>query len=269
MYKKLLNNAKRTNGSMLCVGLDPDPDLFVKSSEAVTVGQLAYMNTMIIEATKDYAACYKLNLGFYLASSAPNWLITQTLRAIPDDVPVILDGKFGDIENTAKHYAKFAFESFGFDGVTLNPYMGADGFKPFYRPGKLNFILTYTSNKPDIQTDVGLRAASEAYSSSLVNNGNIGFVVGDPERIADMRGRYPWLYFLVPGVGAQENDLEKIVRTGVRRVHGDGLLINVSRSLARVGQVEQWGMGGKYKEAVNAISNNAKGYVDAINSYRK
>ena len=74
-------------------------------------------------------------------------LLRDTVARIPQDIPVILDGKFGDIANTADHYARFAYDVIGADAVTVNPYMGDDAVRPFVREDKLVFVLAKTSNK--------------------------------------------------------------------------------------------------------------------------
>ena len=63
---------------------------------------------------------------------------------------------------------------------------------------------------------------------------NIGLVVGatQPEALSRVRSAAPDLWFLVPGVGTQGGDLETALRCGLR-ADGKGMLINVSRGIAR------------------------------------
>ena len=81
----------------------------------------------IVEATGDIVCAYKPNLAFFLSrGSAGIDALSAMLKAVPPSVPVILDGKFGDIGNTAKHYAAFAFEYLGADAATVSPYLGTE-----------------------------------------------------------------------------------------------------------------------------------------------
>src|SRR4030043_492545 len=121
---KLLS-AGRRNKSLLCIGLDPDVKLMPKMS-------LFDFNKAIIDATADLACAYKPNLAFYEALGMAGLKVLQkTVEYVPDFIPVIGDGKRGDIGNTAKAYAIALFETFGFDAATVNPYLGYDSLEPF------------------------------------------------------------------------------------------------------------------------------------------
>ncbi len=105
-------------------------------------------NRAIIDATAPYAAVYKPNIAFYEALGIPGAeLLRATLDAIPEDIPVLLDAKRGDMGNTATAYAQAIFEHWQVDAVTLNPYLGRDSVDPFLAyPGKGLFIVCHTSN---------------------------------------------------------------------------------------------------------------------------
>ncbi|NLE08822.1 MAG: orotidine-5'-phosphate decarboxylase, partial [Dehalococcoidales bacterium] len=141
-FTEKLLNASRRNNSLLCVGLDTDPSLI---PEHVSVLDF---NKGIIDATKDLVCAYKPNLGFYEAQGIEGLeLLRDTVKYIPDDIPVIADAKRGDIGNTAKGYAKAIFEIFGFDAITANPYLGLDSLVPFTAyEDKFVFVLCRTSN---------------------------------------------------------------------------------------------------------------------------
>jgi orotidine-5'-phosphate decarboxylase len=126
--QKLINRVAQAN-TLLCVGLDP-----TGSDEDVT-----RRLPQVIAETAPYAAAFKPNLAFFLSRGNGTQLLRQVVAAVPDGIPVILDGKFGDIANTAMHYAQFAYDVVGADAVTVNPYMGADAVVPFARPGKFVF----------------------------------------------------------------------------------------------------------------------------------
>ena len=229
--QKLLSRIQNAN-SLLCVGLDPTGD-------DVTAAQRL---REVIAETAAYAAAFKPNLAFFLSRENGVALLRQTVQSIPVGIPVILDGKFGDIANTAEHYARFAYDVIGADAVTVNPYMGDDAIRPFARPGKLVFSLAKTSNKPQygLQDATlgsgGTLSDSAAHIARLLDEelteSTIGLVVGatEPTSMAKVRAACPEQWFLVPGIGAQGGDLEATLRAGLR-ADGSGVLINASRSI--------------------------------------
>ena len=133
--------ASRQNKSLLCIGLDPDPELMPKVS-------LLEFNKAIVDATADLVCAYKPNLAFYEALGIEGLeALKKTIEYIPRHIPVVGDGKRGDIGNTAKVYAKALFSTFGFDAVTVSPYLGFDSVEPFIEyKDKGVFILCRTSN---------------------------------------------------------------------------------------------------------------------------
>ena len=228
--QKLVSRVQEAN-SLLCVGLDPTGD------DAQVSRRLAE----VIDQTAEYAAAFKPNLAFFLSRENGVQLLKETVQRIPASVPVILDGKFGDIANTAEHYARFAYDVVGADAVTVNPYMGDDAVRPFVRDSKLVFVLAKTSNKPQYSmqdmalTRGGNLADGVARVAGKLNTelgGGIGLVVGatHPTALAHIRSLSPNEWFLVPGVGAQGGDLAATLRAGLRP-DGSGLLINTSRVL--------------------------------------
>ncbi|MCO6450029.1 MAG: orotidine-5'-phosphate decarboxylase [Caldilineales bacterium] len=219
----------------LCVGLDPDltnkPDRYP--------GLLAW-NLDIIAATTDLAACYKPNIAFYEALGRDGFdLLTQTLAAIPADVPIILDAKRGDIGSTAKAYARACFEHWDVDAVTVNPYLGGDGVRPFtaYRD-RYVFVLCHTSNPGAGEVQHASQWGLPLYQRIAARaptwgDGNAGLVVGAtyPEALSDVRALAPDAWILAPGVGAQGGDAAAVLAHGANAEDG-GVLINVSRGIA-------------------------------------
>ena len=138
---KLLN-ISRKNRSLLCIGLDPDPEL-------VPGVDILEFNKAIIKATCDLVCAYKPNLAFYEALGIEGLTTLQkTMEYIPSDIPIIGDAKRGDIGNTAKAYAKALFSVLGFDAATVNAYLGFDSIEPFIGyQNKGVFILCRTSNR--------------------------------------------------------------------------------------------------------------------------
>jgi len=235
-FEKLERAAQR-NGSLLCVGLDPDPAL-------MPIEDVAAFNRAIIEATRDCVCAYKPNLAFYEALGEQGYAtLRATLAAVPDAIPTIGDAKRGDIGNTAKAYAHALFDGLGFDAVTVNPYLGGDAVEPFLeREEKAAFILCRTSNPGarDLQDLAvsggdGSRPLFEVVAEMAARwntRGNVGLVVGAtyPEELRRVRQLCPDMTFLVPGVGAQGGDLAAVMANGLD-ANGGGLVINVSRQV--------------------------------------
>jgi len=233
-----LTNATKKNKSLLCVGLDPDPRLMPDK-----VGVFEF-NKAIIDATADLVCAYKPNIAFYEAMGSEGLdALKQTVKYVPDDIPVIVDAKRGDIGNTAKAYARALFDNFNFDATTVNPYLGFDALEPFIQySDKGVFILCRTSNAgaADFQS---LRCETEGDSRPLFElvalkasqwniHGNIGLVVGAtyPEELKLIRNSHPDMLLLIPGIGAQGGDLASVVRYGVN-AKGEGAIINSSRGI--------------------------------------
>jgi len=230
---KLLNSA-RSNESLLCIGLDPDPELMPPG-----VSVLAF-NEAIVEATYDLVCAYKPNLAFYEAMGVEGLrALALTVGCIPDTVPVIGDAKRGDIGNTAKAYARALFEGYGFDAVTVNPYLGGDSIEPFLEyEDKGVFVLCRTSNpgSADLQDlKIGKNPLFEVVAEkSLEWNkyGNIGLVVGAtyPDDLKRVRKICPDMPILIPGVGKQGGDLAAAVCNGVDS-NKEKAIINSSRGI--------------------------------------
>lgn len=247
-----LQRASERNESLLCVGLDPTPaqlpDRYQDPSRSLTENMLAW-NRAIIEATSELVCTYKPNIAFYEALGQPGMdLLRNTLALIPDEIPVLLDVKRGDIGSTAAAYATACFEQWGVDAVTLSPYLGRDSIEPFAAyADKGLFVLCHTSNPGagefqtleisdwsllDRETNwpLYLHVAERAVRWSP----NVGLVVGAtyPEAMEAVRRVAPDAWFLVPGIGAQGGDLEATLDAGLR-ADGRGLIISTSRSVAQ------------------------------------
>jgi orotidine-5'-phosphate decarboxylase len=231
-----LQRAQKKNNSLLCIGLDTDwkklPDFLHKAENPVYE-----FNRHIIDATKDIACAYKLNLAFYENfGEAGFYAIHRTLSRIPNHIVTIADAKRGDIGNTAEKYADTYLNYFDFDAITVNPYMGGDSLEPFLKfKDKGIIILALTSNKgaADFQT---LDVSGEPVYMHVVRkvnawnvNANCCLVVGatNTEAIARVRSAVPTMPILVPGVGAQGGDVKSTLKA-----NGNGMLmINASRTI--------------------------------------
>lgn len=236
--------------SLVCVGLDPEVERFPAHLRARPDAILAF-NRAIIDATADLVCAYKPQIAHYAAVGAEEQL-QDTLRYIREKapgVPIILDAKRGDIGSTAEKYAREAFERYGADAVTINPYLGRDSAEPFLQyADKGVVILCRTSNagSGEFQNlQVGDRKlyqiVAERVAGEWNSRGNCLLVVGAtyPGELADIRARTGEMTFLVPGVGAQGGDVDEAVRNG-RAKQGAGLVINSSRGILYAGSGEDF-----------------------------
>jgi len=157
---------------------------------------------------------------------------------------VILDAKRGDIGSTAQFYAAEAFDRYGADAVTANPYLGRDSVEPFLsRKDKGVVILCRTSNPGarDLQDlDVGgmklYQHVARTVAREWNGNGNCLLVVGAtyPAELADVRAIVGDMPLLVPGVGAQGGDVGAVVHNGCTTAR-NGLVISSSRAILYAG----------------------------------
>ncbi len=249
----------------LCLGLDTElerlPAAFSKSPDSILK-----FNLEMIEISSGYTAAYKPNLGFYEAMGSPGWeILKKTCGAIPKDKNIILDGKRGDIGNTARMYAKAMFEELGGDALTVNPYLGSDSLSPFIEnPGRGIYLLCLTSNPgaSDFQLfppadPLYLRVARRA--AEWNKNKNIGLVVGatHPQQLASVREAAPSLPFLIPGIGAQGGSLADAVRHGTE---GGKIpsLVNLSRSVLYASS------GPDYRVKAEAELKRVKAEIDSL-----
>lgn len=243
-------NVRLEKGFHICVGLDTDINKIPKHLLSET-DPVYEFNKIIIENTKDIAACYKINLAFYEADGTAGFeALEKTLKLIPDDVLVIGDAKRGDIGNTSEMYAKSIFDHFNFDSITLHPYMGEDSLSPFIKySDKLNFILVLTSNPGSKDFEKLLledgRYLYQAVTDKLKewnNAGNCGVVFGatNASELRDNIKRLEGLYILLPGVGAQGGSLEEVVEIMKTAGHKK-FVINVSRALIYADNNEDFG----------------------------
>lgn len=219
----------------VCVGLDSDitklPKCVLDSENPIFT-----FNKAIIDATKNIAASYKPNYAFY-ASAGKKGIeaLEKTLDYIPNEIPVILDVKTGDIGNTMAQYAKAWFEIWNVDSITVNPLMGYDVLKPLTNyPENFSFALALTSNPSaaDYILPNGLYKTISAEIAKLSHK-NFGAVVGATqiEQLAEVRKLMPETLFLVPGIGAQGGSLEAVINNAAKSKTDPRLLINSSRGI--------------------------------------
>jgi len=231
-----LEKAIENNNSLLCVGLDPRADQLTDGANDEE--KLVNWAQGIIAQTADQVCCYKPNFAFF-EQYGPDGLraLQRIIQAVPQDIPVLLDVKRGDIGSTAQAYAKAAFEQWNADAVTISPYLGSDSVTPFLEyAGKTAFILCNTSNPSAKELQLhGMPPLYEHVAQTAQGWGStdqIAFVVGatQPQALARVRALCPQNWILAPGVGAQGGSLQEALRAGLRS-DGSGLIVPVSRGV--------------------------------------
>lgn len=253
-FREKLDAAWARTNSLLCVGLDPELSLLPEGFGAEDV---ARFNIAIIEATSDLVCAYKPNVAFYegLGPERGYAALRETLAAIPAHIVTLADAKRGDVEHTARAYARALFDDLGFDSATVNAYLGRDSIEPWVERAEHGaFVVTRTSNPgaPDfqdlpVQTEGGSRPLFEIVAERAGVWGaqrNVGLVAGAtyPDEMRRLRELCPDLPFLVPGIGAQAGSLEQAVRAGLD-ARGAGLLVSASRGVTYASR------GGDFAEA--------------------
>jgi orotidine-5'-phosphate decarboxylase len=244
-----LRQAERTNGSLLCVGLDPEASKLPAALRG-DVSKFYDFCAAIVDATADLVIAFKPQIAYFAAVGAEAQLerLMEHMRRTAPGVPIILDAKRGDIGSTAEQYAKEAFERYGADCVTLSPFMGFDSVQPYLKyHGKGAFLLCRTSNpggddlQPRRLADVQGKPFLYEHIASLVQgpwnqNGQLGLVVGAtyPAEIERVRAVAPSVPLLIPGVGAQGGDAVATVKAGYRAANGQTtapIVVNSSRAV--------------------------------------
>ena len=248
-FLEQLQGAERQNGSLLCVGLDPEPGKFPASMKG-DVSKIYDFCAQIVDATADLAISFKPQIAYFAAHRAENQLekLMAHMRRTAPHVPVILDAKRGDIGATAEQYAIEAFERYGADAVTLSPFMGFDSVQPYLKHhGKGAFLLCRTSNPggDDLQNQrlasVEGQPLMYEHIAKLAQgpwnvNGQLGLVVGAtyPAEIERVRSLAPTLPLLIPGVGAQGGDAVATIKAGYRQSNGattGAVIVSSSRAI--------------------------------------
>jgi len=272
-FMHALSAAWRDRNSLLCVGLDPDlaklpaelqdqPDAIFQFCKA------------IIDATADTVCAFKPQIAYFAALSAEDQLesICSYLREAYPQIPIVLDAKRGDIGATAEQYAREAYERYGADAVTINPYMGYDSAAPYLdRKDRGVIVLCRTSNPggSDLQflTVDGkplYQHVAQLVAEKWNANGQCGLVVGAtfPEELAQVRKIVGDMPLLVPGIGAQGGDVQATVTAG-KTASGAGMMINSSRAILYAKTNDR--AGENFAQAARRVALETR---DAINRFR-
>jgi orotidine-5'-phosphate decarboxylase len=256
-------------GTLVCIGLDPEPAKFPPALRDDPDAVFTFLRA-IVDATADLACAFKPQIAHFAALGAEHTLqrLIAHIHDVHPGVPVILDAKRGDIGSTAERYAVEAFDRYGADAVTLNPYLGRDSVQPFLDRAERGVVLLCRTSNPgakDFQDlDCGgaplYQRVAETIARDWNANDNCLLVVGAtwPQELAAVRALVGDLPFLVPGVGAQGGDVEAVVRAG-RTADGTGLLVSSSRAILYAGHGED------YADAARAAAQDLR---DTVNRFR-
>lgn len=229
--------SSRARDSIICVGLDPEPDRIPETLGSGPQAALRFLRR-IVRATSDTACAYKPNIAFFERYGPAGMdVLTLLLQAIPDDIPVLLDAKRGDAPHSSAAYAHAIFDRLRVDATTVAPYLGLDSIAPFVDRG-FAFVVARTSNPgaADFQDlVVDSRPLYEIVAERTAERfpaERCGFVVGAtyPAEARRLRALLPDRLFLMPGIGAQGGDVEEGLRAGLDAT-GDGVLLSASRSV--------------------------------------
>jgi orotidine-5'-phosphate decarboxylase len=254
-YLERLGARTHATGTVLCLGLDPDP-ASIPERFAKGVAGLERFASLVLEAALPHVSAVKPNLAFFEAFGSDGIAALERLRAmVPSDIPVIADAKRGDIGSTAARQAVALFDVLGADAVTVSPYLGEEAIRPLLeRDDRFAYVLCRTSN-PGAGELQDLRVWADPASGSPDERlhervarlaggwgpgGTVGLVVGAtaPDELETIRRIAPGLSFLVPGVGAQGGAIEPVLEYGPATAGlagtrpGGGLVVNVSRGIA-------------------------------------
>lgn len=252
-------------------------------------------NKGIIDATYDLIPAVKPQVAMYEQFGIPGMIVfKKTIDYCKEkDLVVIGDIKRGDIGSTSSAYAighlgqvevgSNQFYGFAEDFVTVNPYLGSDGVKPFIDVCKEEkkgiFILVKTSNpssgefqdqlvnKKPLYELVGQKVAEWGEEHMGDTYSYVGAVVGAtyPEQGKILRKIMPKTYILVPGYGAQGGKGADLVH--YFNADGLGAIVNSSRGIIAAYKQEQYKKYGEeaYADASRqAVLDMKEDILDAI-----
>lgn len=271
-FTSKLASAWRIQQSLLCVGLDPDVSRFPQHLQSQPDGIFAFCKA-IVDATAAAACCFKPQIAYFAALRAEDQLeaLCAYIRSNYPALPIVLDAKRGDIGATAEQYAREAYERYGADAVTVNPYMGEDSIAPYTEWKEKGVIVLCRTSNPGgsdlqfMQVDgVPLyQHVARLVAEKWNRNGQCGLVVGAtfPEELAQVRAIVGSMPLLVPGIGAQGGDIAATVAAG-RSADGTGMMINSSRAILYAQPQDE------SETHIEAARRVACATRDAINSHR-
>jgi orotidine-5'-phosphate decarboxylase len=239
-FHEQLRTSWEKSGSVLCVGLDPDPARMPLPLDGDPDALFRFC-VAIVDATADLVCAFKPQFAHFASQRAEPTLerLCTYIREHYPHVTLVLDAKRGDIGSTAEHYAREAFDRYGAHAVTVNPYLGLDSILPYFALGGGVIVLCHTSNpgSTDLQ-DVPINGrplylhVADLVAREWSRHGDCGLVVGAtfPSELAAVRSVAADVPILVPGVGTQGGD-PAAARTAGATADGYGVLISSSREI--------------------------------------
>jgi orotidine 5''-phosphate decarboxylase, subfamily 2 len=268
-FKDRLDAAWTRSNSMLMVGLDPDPNRYPASMRGNAEATYDFCRG-IVDATAPYVCGFKPQIAYFSAIGAEDQLeaLCRYIRDSYPHLPLVLDAKRGDIGSTAEQYAREAYERYGADAVTVNPYMGHDSVAPYLEWQDRGIIVLCRTSNPggsDLQfiedrdgTPLYLRVATMV-AEQWDRGGQCGLVVGAtfPQEIAEVRTRVGDMPLLIPGIGAQGGSIPDTVHAG-RDSQNRGMMINSSRAILYAGSGDDW------PEAATKAARETRDAINAV-----
>jgi len=268
--------------SLLCVGLDSDfskiPNSIKKNNGKVALHSMVTFNQKIVYETMPFVCAYKINFGFYIKEDVEGLMALKNtigfIRSEAPCVPIIIDAKMADIGNSSEQYATFVFDVLRADAATVNPYMGKDSLEPFLKRVDKGVIILCRTSNPGAEEFQNLKVLDAGALRTLYqqvarnvflswnNNKNCLLVVGatHPDELKIVRRIVgEEMPILVPGIGAQQGDLEGTLKAGLNE-DGLGLIINSSRDII---------FNSKEKDFATVAGKKAKQLQEQINKIRK
>ena len=273
-FMQALRNRWADSNSLVCVGLDPEPAKFPARFAGDPDAVFAFCRD-IVDATAQYACCFKPQIAHFAALAAEDALqrLVAHIHALHPGIPVILDAKRGDIGSTARHYAAEAFDRYAADAVTANPYLGGDSLQPLLDRADRGVVVLCRTSNPGAADLQDLLVSGEGGDSRPLyqhvaakvahewnGSGNCMLVVGAtwPRQLQEVRAIVGGLPLLVPGVGAQGGDVEAVV-ANAKTADGTGLVVSSSRAILYASS------GDDYAEAAASAARTLR---DTINRFR-
>lgn len=263
-FDKLIAAIER-NQSLLYVALDPNPERlsFNLDRSQPTVERWHQLKS-VVEQTVDVVCGYKLSLGFYQGLGWEGMqLLEQVLQCIPQNLPIILDAKYGDL-NSSNTFARLIFERWKIDACTVSPYAGLDQLTPFLvYPGKAVFVLCATANPsatvlqeyPTPEQSLYLQLVQETQTWGTLEQ--LGLEVGMmADTLARIRRIAPERLILLEGDISEENDLIEeseltpILAAGLNQ-NREGLLLPIPPRLLAEEKLSQAVV--EFRDRVNKI----------------
>lgn len=248
-FTEKLKRAVSTSSSVLCVGLDPNPELIPRSFREQFPDPhdlIREFCSRVIESTKESACAFKPNTAFFEALGSHGWrTLEQVINLIPKDKIIIADAKRGDIGNTALQYKRAFFDKLNADALTVNAMMGMDTLDPFLdEEERALFVLAMTSNRGSAdflqrrfegRMSLGEYIAEELEKKQDKSQTHLGMVVGATqiESIGQVIRTNPKAHLLIPGIGKQGGSVSELQK--VLEGHTGIPIINSSRSIIYAG----------------------------------